>query len=96
MSWSRVRHERKPRVGGALTLVGRCRSDTPLGSCRVEPGVFAEFRIPRIPVQTPPHSGGTQTILLRRASSSAKSTNATTEERVALSTSAASARSFAW
>ena len=66
MVWFWVRHERQHGVGGALTLAGRCRSDVPLGSCREEPGLFAEQWIQ---VLTPPHSGGTQIILLRRATS---------------------------
>jgi len=90
MVWFRVRHERQHGVGGALTLAGRCRSDVPLGSCREDPGVFAEQWFQ---VQTPPHSSGTQTILLRRALSGGA--KATDEERVEFSTCSASARSFA-
>jgi len=90
MLWVRVKYDRQHGLGGSLTLAGRCRSDVPLGSCREEPGLFAEQWIQ---VQTPPRSGGTQTILLCRASSSVA--EAITGKRVALSTCSASARSFA-
>jgi len=51
MVWFRVRHERQQEVGGALTLAVRWQLDVPFGSCREEPGLFAEIQ-----VQTPPHS----------------------------------------
>ena len=88
MVWFRVRHEGKQEMGGELTLAGQWQLDVPLGSWREEPGVFAEIqlRLPRI------HSGDTQTILLRRASSIGATT--TTEKTVALSISLASPRSL--
>ena len=88
MVWIRDRHERQQEVGGTLTLACRWQLDVPLGSCREEPDLFAEIqvRLPRV------YSGGTQTILLRRASSIGAT--AATDKTVALSTSLASPRSL--
>ena len=82
-----VRNDGQHEVGGALTLAGRWQLDLPLGSCREEPGLLAEQCIQ---VQTPQHSSGTQTILLRRASSTGAT--APPEVKVARSTSLASSR----